>query len=97
MSEHGQRGNDVGKPRDKFPIEVTETKEGMNCFDRLQWRPSSNGRQLGRVHMDAATSNYHAKELNLRFVKFTFGQFERKVKAAKLLEDEVDFAVKVFC
>ena len=42
-------------------------------------------------------SNYHTKELNLRFVKLTLGQFQREVEISEAFEDEVNFVVEVSC
>ena len=67
----------------------------MNSFDSLGRGPSCNGRQLGRVHSDTTTSNYHAKELNLRFVKVALGQFESEIEIMELLKNKADFAIKI--
>ena len=45
--------------------------------------------------MDAAMSNYHTKELDLRLGKFTFCQFKGEAKASEPLQDKSDFVVKV--
>ena len=44
----------------------------MNSLHSLGGRPSCDGRQLGRVHVDATTSYYHAKELDLLLFKLAF-------------------------
>ena len=45
--------------------------------------------------MDATTSNYHTKELDLHFGKLTFRQLEREAEAAELLQDKLDFVIEV--
>ena len=73
FSHQGSEGSScVGEIRDELAVEVTKAQEGVDGFNSFEQRPGCDSRQLGRVHTDTTTSNYHAKELDLHLTKFAF-------------------------
>ena len=85
--EKDDGGNNVGKVRDKFSIEVREPKERMDAFDRGGGLPILDGRELGWVHAYITLTDDHTKIFHGRGIKRAFGDFERETVFSKACED----------
>ena len=80
-------GDDVGKVRDKFSIEVCEPEERTDAFDRRGGLPVLDGREFGWIHAYISLTNDHTKILHGWGVKRAFGDLERETVFTKVCED----------
>ena len=83
-------GDNVGKVRDKFSIEVRKSKERTDAFDRGGGLPVFDGRELGWIHAYITLTNDHTKVFHGRGVERTFGDLEQETVFAKACKDTVD-------
>ena len=86
-SEKDDGGDDVGKVRDKFSVEVCKPKERMDALDRRGGLPVLDGRELGWIHAYISLTDDHTKIFHGRGVERTFGDLERKTVFSKACED----------
>ena len=86
-SEKDDGGNDVGKVRDKFSIEVCKPEERMDAFDRGGGLPILDGRELGWVHAYITLTDDHAKIFHGGGIERAFGDLERETVFAKACEN----------
>ena len=80
-------GDDIGKIRDKFSIEVRKAQERTDAFDRRGGLPVLDGRELGWIHAYISLTDDHPKIFHGRGVKRAFGDLERKTVFSKMSED----------
>ena len=80
-------GNDIGKVRDKFSVEVRKSEERSDALDRRGGLPVLDGRELGRIHVYIALNDDHTKIFHGRGIKRAFGDLERKTMFPKVCED----------
>ena len=80
-------GDDVGKIRDKFSVEVCEPKERTDAFDRRGGLPVLNGRELGQIHVYISLADDHTQIFHGRSVERAFRDFKRKTMFSKTCED----------
>ena len=86
-SKEDNGGDDVGKVRDKFSIEVCEPKERADAFDRRGGLPVLDGRKLGWVHAYITLTNDHPEIFHGRGIERAFGDLERETMFMKACED----------
>ena len=86
-SKKDDGGDDVGKVRDKFSIEVCKPEERTDAFDRRGGLPVLDGRELGWVHAYMTLTNDHTKIFHGRGIERAFGDLEREAMFAKVCED----------
>ena len=80
-------GDDVGKVRDKFSIEVREPEERTDAFDGRGGLPVLDGREFGGIHAYISLTDDHTKILHGRGIKRAFGDLERETVFTKACED----------
>ena len=71
---------------DELAIEIREPQEGANAFDGGRGFSVANGSYFDRVHCNMSLANDHAKELHLRSVKETFGEFQGETMFSEMKE-----------
>ena len=86
-SKKDDRGDNVGKVRDKFSIEVCKPEERADALDRGGGLPVFDGRELGWIHADISLTDDHPQIFHGGGVKRAFGDFERKTVFTKASED----------
>ena len=86
-SEKDDGGDDVGKVRDKFSIEVCKPEERTDALDRRGGLPVLDGRELGGVHAHMTLSDDHTKIFHSRGIERTFGDLKRETVFSKACED----------
>ena len=86
-SKKDNGGDDVGKVRDKFSIEVCKPEERTDAFDRRGGFPVFDGRELGWVHAYMTLTDDHTKIFHGRGIKRAFGDLEREAMFTKACED----------
>ena len=87
VSKKDDGGNDIGKVRDKFAIEVCKPEEQTDSFNRRGRLPILDGGELGWVHAYITLSDDHAEIFHGGGVKGAFGDFERETVFLKVRED----------
>ena len=86
-------GDDVGKVRDKFSIEVRKSQERTNTFDGRGRLPVLDGRELGWIHAYMTLTDDHAKVFHGRGVERTFGDLEQETVFSKASKDATSAVV----
>ena len=86
MSKQDDGGNDIGKVRDKFSIEVCKPKERTDAFDR-GGLPIFDGREFGWVHAHITLTDDHAKIFHGGSIERAFGDLERETVFTKACEN----------
>ena len=80
-------GDNVGKVRDEFSVEVGKSKERTDALDRSGGLPVLNGGELGWIHAYITLTNDHTKIFHGRGIERAFGDFKREAVFAKACED----------
>ena len=85
-SKKDDRGDDVGKVRDKFSIEVCKPEERADALDRRGGLPVLDGREFGWVHSYRTLTDDHTKIFHGRGIERAFGNFERETMFSQACE-----------
>ena len=85
-SKEDDGGDDVGKVRNKLSVEVCESKERTDTFDRRGRLPVLDGREFGGVHAYISLTDDHTKIFHGRGVERAFGNFERETVFSQACE-----------
>ena len=89
-------GNDVGKVRDKFLVEVRKPEERTDALDRGGGLPILDGRELGWIHAYITLTDDHTKIFHGRGIERAFGDLERETVFMKACEDTTGVLVVQF-
>ena len=86
-SKEDNGGDDVGKVRDKFSVEVCKPKERAEAFDRRGGMPVLDGRELGWIHAYITLTNDHSEIFHGRSIERALGDLKREAVFTKTSED----------